>query len=204
MIEIFHGIPEHLRSDATTLFEEAFGAKFSVAIPSQVRRIELVQSGLNLAYAFAAIDNNQLVGLVGYRTKAGSFTDGITYRSLLKQLGFFGGHWAALIFSLYERSMETGVLLLDGIAVAASMRGQGIGTRLLSAIAEFASDNHYQSIRLDVIDTNDGARRLYERNHFVETRTENFGYLRWLLGFGSSTTLVRPASGVEFSGSKNP
>lgn len=203
MIEIFHGIPEHFRSDAAMLFEEAFGAKFSVAIPSQVRRIELVRSGLNLAHAFAAIDNDQLVGLVGYRTNAGSFTDGIAYRSLLKQLGFFGGHRAALILSLYERSMETGVLLLDGIAVAESMRGQGIGTRLLAAITEFARDNHYQSIRLDVIDTNDGARRLYERNQFVESRTENFGYLRWLLGFGSSSTLVRAAPGVELSGSEN-
>ena len=44
-------------------------------------------------------------------------------------------------------------------------------------------------VRLDVIDTNHGAQRLYERSGFVPLRIEKFPYLRWLLGFGASTTM---------------
>ncbi|MEL6106179.1 MAG: GNAT family N-acetyltransferase [Planctomycetota bacterium] len=194
MVDIVHGIPEHFRSDAANLFEQAFAAKFSVAVPSASKRMALVRKGLHLTHSFAAISNDRLVGLVGYQTDAGSFTGGITYQNLLDQLGLLGGHRAALIFHLYERSMEPHVLLLDGIAVDVAMRGQGIGTQLLDAVAKFAVEQRFKSIRLDVIDTNDGARRLYERNQFIATRTETFGYLRWLLGFGASTTLTRAAS----------
>ena len=75
--------------------------------------------------------------------------------------------------------------MMDGIVVDPQMRGNGIGTRLLSEITTFATSDEHATIRLDVIDTNPAARRLYER------KTEHFGYLRWLLGFGASTKLVR-------------
>ena len=69
--------------------------------------------------------------------------------------------------------------------------GQGIGKQLLDELSAFAASEDYDSVRLDVIETNDRARAMYERNRFVPTHTEHFGYLRWLLGFGASTTLVR-------------
>ena len=83
---------------------------------------------------------------------------------------------------------------MDGIVVHPEMRGQGIGTRLLSELNAFACQEGYNKIRLDVIDTNPAARRFYERNGFVATKTEHFGYLRWLLGFGASTTMNRNRS----------
>ena len=70
------------------------------------------------------------------------------------------------------------------------MRGRGIGTQLFERLRAYASEHGYASIRLDVIDTNPGARRLYERLGFEATKTERFGYLRWLLGFGAATTMV--------------
>ena len=85
---------------------------------------------------------------------------------------------------------------MDGIVVDASARGRGIGTRLLNELTTFGKSNGYETVRLDVIDTNPSARRMYERNGFTATRTESFGYLRWLLGFGASTTLVRQTADV--------
>lgn len=67
---------------------------------------------------------------------------------------------------------------MDGIAVKQDMRGKGIGTKLLDELKQYARDNGFSSIRLDVIDTNPAARRLYERQGFVLTRTGYFGYLR--------------------------
>ena len=79
---------------------------------------------------------------------------------------------------------------MDGIAVRDDMRGHGIGTQLLSSIQQFGNEKQYATNRLVVIDTNSNAKRLYEKMGFVATETVEFAYLRWLLGFGASTTLV--------------
>ena len=91
---------------------------------------------------------------------------------------------------LYERKPKEGQLLMDGIAVRQDARGRGIGTRLLDEFKAYGREHGYANIRLDVIDTNPGARRLYERLGFVATKTEHFEYLRWFLGFGASTTML--------------
>ena len=190
-IEYRLGIPESLRESAAVLFDSAFGGKFSAAVPDTEKRVVLFGESLDLRYAFAAIHNGELAGLAGYMTDSGSFTHGLNYSRLIKHLGIIGGNRAAAVFSLYERKPEPNQLLMDGIAVASRMQGRGIGTRLLSQISIYAAGQGFDTIRLDVIDTNADARRLYERNGFVATKTEHFEYLRWLLGFGRSTTLIR-------------
>lgn len=186
-----HGIPAHFRAQAASLYDSAFGAKLAVAIPQEALRIPLLADSLDLDFAFAAIAEEKLIGLAGYKTAAGSLTGGLTYAQLIRRLGWLRGNRAAIVLGLYERSMKAGELLMDGIVVDAAWRGRGVGTGLLSEIVRFATEQGYDSVRLDVIDTNPGARRLYERRDFVATKTESFGYLRWLLGFGASTTLVR-------------
>ena len=195
-VEIVHGIPEAMRSCAAAFYDDAFGPKFAVAMTSSEQRLAMLADSLNLAFAFGAIKDNRLVGLAGYKTTDGSFTDGMTYKVLLKHAGIIGGSWAALVFSLYDRSLTSGQLLMDGIVVDSSMRGHGIGTQLINELAAFAKSSGYETVRLDVIDTNPNARRMYERNGFTATRTESFGYLRWLLGFGASTTMVRETENV--------
>ena len=73
----------------------------------------------------------------------------------------------------------------------------GVGTRLLAALYDEAAERGYRSVRLDVVDANWRARALYERQGFVATRTESLGMLRFLFGFASSTTMVRPLKPLE-------
>lgn len=190
-IDYIQGIEESFRDDAAQLYDAAFGAKFAAAVPSPSVRIDLISKSLILQFAFAAFLNDQLVGLAGFHTPDGSFTGGMNYKQLVSSLGIFRGHWAALILSLYERKPLPKELLMDGIAVHPKLRGQGIGTRLLSELNALACKKGYDRIRLDVIDTNRAAQRLYERNGFVPIKTERFPYLRWLLGFSASTTMIR-------------
>lgn len=190
IIEIVHGIPDDMRVAAAALYEEAFGSKFAVAIPLPKVRRALIRDSLMLSHALGAVVKGQLVGLAGYKSGGGCFTGGMNFRMLLKHAGILRGIWAAMVFSLYERSRTPGQLLMDGIVVDASMRGLGIGSRLLHELCQFASKENYQSVRLDVIDTNPGARRMYERNGFVVTQTEKFEFLRWFFGFGASSTMV--------------
>ena len=67
----------------------------------------------------------------------------MTYRTLIQCLGLMRGNWAALVFSLYERSLKPQELLMDGIVVDAEMRGKGIGTMLLNEVSAFADSNGY-------------------------------------------------------------
>lgn len=184
------GLPERYRSSAASLYDEAFGPKFSVAVRSDEKRLSLLKNCFVAEYAIVAMNDNRLIGIAGFHTSKGSLTGGITYRNLVSRLGFFRGSRAALIFSLYERKPVPKEFLMDGIAVHGDFRGKGIGSKLLDEIARYARENEYHRVRLDVIDTNPRARKLYELRGFKVVKTEKFAYLRWLLGFSSSTTLV--------------
>ncbi len=189
-VHIQFGVPVQLRDAAAVLYDEAFGPKLALAIPDTARRQRLLSAALDLPFAVVALAGDELVGLAGFHNAEGSLTGGMTAGGLLRLLGFLGGARAVVVLSLYERQPEEGELLMDGIAVRSDQRGRGIGTMLLGALKQYAREEGYAQIRLDVIDTNTAARRLYEREGFVETDHEGFEYLRGVLGFGGSTTMV--------------
>ncbi len=183
------GLPEQFRSDAADLYDEAFGKKFSVAERCDENRLLLLNNCLMLKYAIVAMSGNKLIGIAGIHIPSGSLTGGITYRKLLSQLGFIKGNWAALIFSIYERKPTPGELIIDGIAVQAEARGKGIGSRLLEEISNYAKKHEFNRIRLDVININPKAKKLYRKKGFKIVKIEYFPYLRWLLGFSGYTTM---------------
>ena len=188
-MEVLHQIDEVYRRAAAVLYDDAFGHKFSLAIPSKTKRLNLLETCLNLNFCFGVMDKGELVGIAGVQTLDGSLTNGITLEALFDKLGLFAGSWAALVLSLYERELTDNQLLMDGIAVKASRRGQGIGSALLAAIQSFAKVKGFHRIRLDVIDTNGHAQRLYEKKGFKAVKSQSFPYLKWLLGFGGVTTM---------------
>lgn len=136
----------------------------------------------------------QLVGLAGFYAEGTSFTGDITAARIRRQLSWLGMVRALAIFALYERKTVGSELPMDGIAVDPHLRGQGIGTGLLRTLVAYAKEQKYETIRLDVINTNPGARRLYEREGFVATKTSEFPYLRLLLGFSVATTMIKAVS----------
>ncbi len=189
-IRIQFGVPVHLREEAAVLYDEAFGPKLALAVPDTTRRQRLLSAAFDLSFAVVALAGDELVGLAGFHNSEGSLTGGMTAGGLLRLLGFLGGARAVVVLSLYEREPKEGELFMDGIAVRGDQRGRGIGTMLLGALKQYARDDGYEQIRLDVIDTNAAARRLYEREGFRPAGTESFEYLRGVLGFGGSTTMV--------------
>lgn len=183
------GLPERFRAGAAALYDEAFGEKFALAVRCDEDRRRLLHECLMPDYAIVALAENRLIGIAGVHTPEGSLTGGVGYGRLISLLGFVRGNWAALVFSLYERTPAPGELVMDGVAVHAEARGQGVGGRLLDEVAEYAAARGFGRVRLDVIDTNPKARKLYELKGFRATKTERFPWLRWLLKFGASTTM---------------
>jgi len=183
-----HLPPEHYPT-AARLYEQAFGPKIELAISSSAQRLSVFNAAMDGQYAVCAIDNNVLVGLAGLHTIHGSLTGGLGAKQLIKTLGLLKGLRAIAVFMLYERKLKTGVLLMDGISVSEDYRGNGIGSQLLKLVIEYATNSNYRSVRLDVIDINENAKRLYERIGFKVTKVEKFECLRSVLGFGAVTTM---------------
>ncbi|MGR3913116.1 MAG: GNAT family N-acetyltransferase [Gammaproteobacteria bacterium] len=184
------GLPEALRAEAAELYDQAFGFKFASAIADARSRRRLFAECFLCEYALAALaPDGRLLGLAGFHSRAGALTGGITFARLCAHLGTVRGMWAALLLSLYEREPAPRELVMDGIAVRADARGRGIGGRLLDEIAAYARAHGYERVRLDVIDINPRAKKLYERKGFSAVSVERFEWLRWLLKFGGATRM---------------
>lgn len=178
------------KRQVSKLYENAFGAKFSAAIKNKQQRIQMLAKSFVPEFSFVAQIDDQIIGLAGFQTPEGSLTGGMTLKGLLSELGIIRGIWAALVFSLFERKAKPEELVMDGIVVDENHRSQGVGGLLLDSILEYAKANDFETVRLDVIDSNPRAKKLYENKGFVATETDYFPYLKWLIGFSGSTTMA--------------
>lgn len=189
-MHITQDIDERFRKDAVRLYDEAFAQKFSIAVPDQADRFRLFEKSFDLSFALGAIEDDQLVALAGYKTIEGALTSGVTFDVLRESLGIVKALRAAAIFTLYDRPLASGVFLMDGLCVDSSQRGKGVGTLLLDHIKALAHQRGYQSVRLDVIETNPKAKKLYQKQGFVVTTTQTYGFLKPILGFGGHDTMI--------------
>lgn len=189
--------PPEQAEQAALLYDEAFGSKLCIAIPDPATRRDILAKGINPEFCFAAFRDGIMVGIAGFKTPEGSLTGSISIRLLLESLGIWRSLRAIVVLLLFRRSLASNQLLMDGIGVSALDRGRGIGSRLLNALLVHAKRDGFKTVRLDVIDTNPAARRLYERIGFVETKTERFLYLKWLLGFSAASCMVKDLAAVE-------
>ena len=181
------GVPDEHVDAATDLYCEAFREKITPFLGTPDRAARFLAQGLAPDRAFLALQKGRVVGIAGFKVDGrGLYEPGMSR--------FFAEYgWSApariLGLLLLERAESPDLLLMDGIAVSENARGHGIGTRLLSAIEAHARQLNKRSIRLDVIDTNPGARRLYERFGFEARKTSGIGPLKHLFSFRASTEM---------------
>ncbi len=188
-ITIGLGLAEQHRWQAARLYYDAFAPYLDTIIGSRERAIRIIAQDIKLEPVITGTLQDQLVGLIGLK-HGGRFVD-FRRSTFVKELGWLRGRKRYNWLRATYRPSREGELLLDGICVHPDWRGQGIGTQLIQVLFEFAYAYNYTSIRLDVIDTNSGARRLYERLDFVATDTLNFDLLsRMLFSYSAVTTMI--------------
>lgn len=190
-VTIYRGLHSSLRPQAARLYWEAFGGKLGRVLGPDERALRFFQRVIRGDLCFAAVDGDKLVGIAGYKTPAGSFAGG-SWDDLTEVYGRIGGRWRGGVLWALGREVDNDRFLIDGICVGKAHRSRGVGSALLAALYREAAERGYRSVRLDVIQDNFRARALYERQGFRATRTEELGLLRFLFGFASSTTMVRP------------
>lgn len=186
-IQIQLGVPDDQFDRATDLYCQAFEQKLSPFLGPPKRAARFLAAGLANDRAYVALNDGKVAGVAGFKLDGkglfepsmGSFFREYRLSAPFRLIGLM----------LLDRKEEADCLLMDGIAVSTEARGQGIGTRLLQAIEDHAVSLGRTSIRLDVIDTNPGARRLYERFGFVAQKTTSVGFLCMIFPFSSSTDM---------------
>ncbi len=181
-------LQEAERAAAAILYFEAFRQKLGPILGP--RGVSLVETTLNLDRALVARRGSDLLGLAGIDFNGRSLV-GITWPHVRATYGWISGGIRYLALAIFDRTAKPGELLMDGIVVSPSARGHGIGSELLTRVVSTARELGLRQVRLDVVDTNPGARRLYERHGFVATKTESVPWLSRWFGFGGSTTMVR-------------
>ena len=191
-VTIAHGLPDGQREAAAALYMEAFGPLLQPLPGVGPRVLHVLERSLDPQYAFVAIRGGQLAGLAGFQDGAGSLLD-VDLRTMTRAYGLAGGSLRYLGMGLLlSRSQQPGTLLMDGIAVAPELRGQGIGTQLLEALCRHARDSGYRDVQLDVLDSNPRARALYERNDFVAVKERSYPFLQRFFAFSAVTEMRRP------------
>lgn len=191
-MDIRHGLsPAHI-PEAAHLYWQAFGAKLGRVLGPPDKALAFLHRVLDSDHALSAVDHDgALLGVVGFKTSQGALVGG-SFADLRAIYGTFGAAWRAALLHLLERDIENRRFVMDGLFVAPQARGRGVGTALLDAISAEAARRGYDSVRLDVIDSNPRARALYERRGFTPLQTNHMGPLRHIFGFAAATAMERP------------
>ena len=176
-----------------TLYYEAFEGKLSTVLGGRARATAYLKEVLDPSHALCAVsrDGREVLGVAGFKTASGSLSGGFE-RSFFRHYGYLGGILRAAALALLERSADPDHLLMDGIAVARTARGQGIGSALLAGIEAEALRRGLSAVRLDVVDTNPRARALYLRCGYKPGASTRLGLFRHLFGFDKATEMIKP------------
>ena len=192
-VEVRRGLPERHRRRAAEVYYDAFRQKFEPIMGSQEHGVAVLEKAFDPCYALVALHQDQLAGVAG--VQYGGHHLLIFGCLTCEEFGWLRGLFKLVLFIPFSHRQRKGELWIDSIVVCPSMRGKGVGTRLLQAVFELARAEGFGLVGLEVVDTNPGAHRLYERMGFVSTETHKLPYLRRVMGFSASTTMVKEIAG---------
>lgn len=189
---IRQGFPEPERQRAAEIYWEAFRDKLGRVMGPDRRALTFLATALRADHCLSAVDDQgRLLGLAGFKTPQGCFAGGST-EEMRKVYGRFGTFWRGFLLRRLASDVDNDNFLIDGIAVTAAARGQGIGTALLSALSREAEARRYPALRLEVAAENSRAQALYAREGYVYVMTSKTGLLRYFFRFRAAHTMLRP------------
>ncbi len=185
--------PEH-QEDAARLYSIAFENKFVNIIGNYEEMTQLLKTSVNISRGISAISNdNELLGMAGFRLDNTPLIN-MRFKDFRKQYGLIKGIIKYLTVAiLFSRNPDDkNQLLMDGIVVKEGNRGKGIGKKLFQELEQFAINNQLDSLKLDVIDENPKAKKLYEKIGFVPTKHQKVpNFIAKLINVSGVTTMVK-------------
>lgn len=167
-ITISFGIKEEERDLVSEILYEAFSEKLKPVFGSKKKSLRIFSRYLNAPKILVAREMDKVVGVAGLKY------DNVNWLNLnlfdaIREFGFLIFRVGIIGFPLVATRLK-GDLLLDVLAVSPEARGRGIGTKMLQFLLSFGKERHLKKVRLYVIRTNEGAKRLYEKMGFATVK----------------------------------
>jgi len=180
-MRILRGIPPELVAETAALLVDAFDQKVQHELrprtPEQARRLAARSLTPDLGWV-ALAEDGIVLGVIGIGMRGRRFSH-MSYCMLAEEFGPLGAVWRWM-FAFFEQVFVRPRKLqwrIEVLAVAESARGKGVGTDLVRAVIDAAREAGMRSVRLEVVDVNDDALRLYERLGFRSRASVPTGWL---------------------------
>jgi ribosomal protein S18 acetylase RimI-like enzyme len=192
MIEITNSIHEKHRISAGKIYYEAFRRKLQPLVGKPAETRQTLTAGFNLDMAIGALADGELLGLAGLHSAAGIFSR-VRMSDCSKQLGPLRGFYAWAVLNLFGAGAKCppGHLRIAAIAVDEKARGKGLGSLMLESIFAKAHREGFKAVRLEVVDTNPRAKKLYQNLGFVVVETHAYPITSGWLGFAKEYVMVK-------------
>lgn len=182
-IEIVQLLPNTLRNQAAKLLYESFYIKMRALIKEKDKALRLIRAATNYESGFYVILDNKLVGIAGIQNKGNKYFN-VKFSDLLKEFSFFTTLPKFIRFKLEFISFpKDNELEIVALSVQEDMRGKDIGTSIINEIIKYAKEKEFNRLSLTVVDTNQDAKRLYERIGFSITKIVKYGFITRSAGF---------------------
>nr|WP_240897428.1 GNAT family N-acetyltransferase [Kineococcus vitellinus] len=178
------------------MHREVFGAELAPAFRDEATGRAEVTAALAADRFLLARDGGRVLGVCGFRADGRGAVDW-SWRATRSRLGWAAALRAAAVLAPLQGADVPGVLVLDGLCVAAEHRGAGTGSALLAAAHDLAAQRGERAVQLSVVDTDPRAEALYRRLGFAVVGGGDLGPLGALHGFRRYRTLQLPVDRAE-------
>jgi len=189
-IDILDHLPEENLREGAALYYTGLQAKLAPVFGPPETALAVMPHILDRFRCLTAFKDDRLVGILGIHDARGTFL-APDYTTMRRHYGTVMGTARLGLLMLLDQTLPPGDLYLDGLAVAESLRGRGIGTALVAAFETYARGNGYQTVSLEVIDVNLRARRLYEHLGYACVATHTMGPFSRLFGFRTTRRMMK-------------
>lgn len=188
-IQITDHLPAEFALPAARIYMDALGAKLAPILGAAERASHMLARNLSPRRCLSAFRGGRLAGVLGVQDQGGGFWNP-TLASLAEEYGWMSGMFRFGGACVLHHETGPGEWCIDGIAVEKEMRGMGVGTRLLRFLEEKASERGVRRISLEVTDTNERARALYERLGYMETARQGLWPFNRIFAFPFQTSIL--------------
>ena len=145
--------------------------------------LAVLERSLDLEQCFIAWKGESPVGFQGLVERNGRPLN-FRYKLIREHFGVLRSLlYFLLLDARTRRKPVPGEIMFENLVVSAGERKQGIGTRLVERAEAYARENGYESVGMEVVDTNRIALRMFARMSYKTVKTRRFGILTKRAGF---------------------
>jgi predicted N-acetyltransferase YhbS len=188
-LQIHQGLHPAQLQRAAQFYFETFRQQINPILGAEARAIAFLCQAINPQCALTAQHEGEMVGLAGLRYDGQQFLQ-LHLPLFTRHFGWLLGRIRFCQAALFERPIPPGQLCLDNLTVAPAMRGQGVGTWLINAVVEFASQKGFEAVCIQVPNTAPAFYHLCRRLGFNYTETQSWPALS-PFGITTFTTLTK-------------